>query len=97
MLTFQLNHIESPVGKLLLVTDSEHRVRALDFADHEAAIIVACHRVIGANGDLKGYAGGPHRKEWLLGHEKAVIPVSQKRGKTPRNAAVDNTANLPGF
>ncbi|MFM2309623.1 MAG: hypothetical protein RLY87_1745 [Chloroflexota bacterium] len=33
------------------------------------AIILPCHRVIGANGTLTGYAGGLHRKEWLLRHE----------------------------
>lgn len=32
-------------------------------------IIIPCHRVIGSNGDLIGYAGGLHRKKWLLGHE----------------------------
>ena len=33
------------------------------------AIIVPCHRVIGANGDLTGFAGGMAAKEWLLRHE----------------------------
>ena len=32
-------------------------------------IIVPCHRVIGANGKLTGFAGGTETKEWLLGHE----------------------------
>ncbi|TXE13055.1 methylated-DNA--[protein]-cysteine S-methyltransferase [Seonamhaeicola algicola] len=32
-------------------------------------IIVPCHRVIGSNGNLTGYAGGLHRKQWLLNHE----------------------------
>lgn len=32
-------------------------------------IIVPCHRVIGSNGDLVGYAGGLPRKKWLLEHE----------------------------
>ena len=34
------------------------------------AIIVPCHRVIGANGKLTGYAGGLDRKRWLLAHEQ---------------------------
>jgi len=34
------------------------------------AIIVPCHRVIGKNGKLTGYAGGLWRKEWLLKHEE---------------------------
>ncbi|MEZ4796897.1 MAG: methylated-DNA--[protein]-cysteine S-methyltransferase [Flavobacteriaceae bacterium] len=32
-------------------------------------IIVPCHRVIGSDGSLTGYAGGIHRKQWLLEHE----------------------------
>jgi methylated-DNA-[protein]-cysteine S-methyltransferase len=33
------------------------------------AIVVPCHRVIGAQGKLTGYAGGLDRKQWLLQHE----------------------------
>ena len=32
-------------------------------------IIVPCHRVIGSDGNLTGYAGGLYRKQWLLNHE----------------------------
>ena len=39
------------------------------------ALIHPCHRVIGANGSLTGYAGGMKRKEWLLQHEGALLPV----------------------
>lgn len=34
------------------------------------AIIIPCHRVIGSNKNLTGYAGGLWRKKWLLDHEK---------------------------
>jgi len=34
------------------------------------AIIVPCHRVIGATGTLTGYGGGLERKRWLLDHER---------------------------
>jgi len=34
---------------------------------------VPCHRVIGANGNLTGYAGGVQRKTWLLQHEGALM------------------------
>ena len=165
-----LNHIASPLGEMLLVTDEQQRLRALDFADHRThlhrvlkehcgeyelvdapstnaieaklecffagelnalddvepstsgnelqqqvwaalrtiqaghvvtygelarklgytdprmakdigaaiganpiAIVVPCHRVIGADGDLKGYAWGLHRKRWLLEHEGVAI------------------------
>jgi methylated-DNA-[protein]-cysteine S-methyltransferase len=33
------------------------------------AIVVPCHRVIGASGELTGYAGGMAAKRWLLAHE----------------------------
>jgi methylated-DNA-[protein]-cysteine S-methyltransferase len=36
------------------------------------ALIVPCHRVIGSDGSLTGYAGGIDRKRWLLQHEGAV-------------------------
>jgi len=39
-------------------------------------IIIPCHRVIGSDGSLTGYAGGLHRKKWLLEHESPV-----KQGK----------------
>lgn len=32
-------------------------------------ILIPCHRVIGSDGSLTGYAGGLHRKKWLLEHE----------------------------
>ena len=38
-------------------------------------IVVPCHRVIGTNGSLTGYAGGLCRKKWLLEHEN---PTNQK-------------------
>lgn len=39
-------------------------------------IMVPCHRVIGSNGSLTGYAGGLHRKKWLLEHESPVTQTS---------------------
>lgn len=35
-------------------------------------IIAPCHRVVGSKGELTGYAGGLHRKKWLLEHESPV-------------------------
>lgn len=37
---------------------------------NELAIRIPCHRVIGADGALAGYAGGPWRKQWLIEHER---------------------------
>ncbi len=42
-------------------------------------IIVPCHRVIGSNGELTGYAGGLWRKQWLLEHEAKVLGVGQTK------------------
>lgn len=39
-------------------------------------IIIPCHRVIGSDGSLVGYAGGLHRKKWLLDHESPVTQQS---------------------
>ncbi len=33
------------------------------------AIVIPCHRVVGADGQLVGYGGGLERKRWLLDHE----------------------------
>jgi len=45
--------------------------RAVGLANHDnpLAIVIPCHRVIGANGSLTGYGGGMNRKRWLLEHE----------------------------
>lgn len=37
------------------------------------SVVVPCHRVIGANGALTGYAGGVSRKQWLLKHEGYLL------------------------
>jgi methylated-DNA-[protein]-cysteine S-methyltransferase len=51
--------------------------RAVGLANgaNPVAIVVPCHRVIGANGDLVGYAGGLHAKRWLLDHEARTAGV----------------------
>lgn len=40
-----------------------------------ACLIHPCHRIIGADGSLTGYAGGLERKEWLLVHEGAIMDL----------------------
>jgi methylated-DNA-[protein]-cysteine S-methyltransferase len=37
------------------------------------AVIIPCHRVIGADGSLTGYGGGLDRKRWLLSHEVGIL------------------------
>jgi methylated-DNA-[protein]-cysteine S-methyltransferase len=46
-------------------------IRAVASANgkNKLAIVVPCHRVIGTDGSLTGYAGGLERKKWLLEHE----------------------------
>ena len=48
-----------------------HRAVGAANGRNPLAIIVPCHRVIGSNGQLTGYAGGIARKQWLLAHEQA--------------------------
>jgi len=50
-------------------------VRAVASANgrNRVAIVIPCHRVIGSDGSLTGYAGGLERKRWLLDHERRVI------------------------
>jgi len=49
--------------------------RAVGLANgrNPVAIVIPCHRVIGGNAALTGYAGGLPRKQWLLRHEGALI------------------------
>lgn len=52
-------------------------VRAVGAANgaNPIAIVIPCHRVIGANGALVGYGGGLSRKRWLLEHEQGRVPL----------------------
>ncbi|WP_426026824.1 methylated-DNA--[protein]-cysteine S-methyltransferase [Brevundimonas sp. TWP2-3-4b2] len=61
-------------GQLAAAIGSPKAVRAAGLANGQnpVAVIVPCHRVIGANGALTGYAGGLERKRWLLDHERRV-------------------------
>ncbi len=51
---------------------SENSSRAVGMANgkNPLPIIIPCHRIIGQNGKLTGYAGGLERKKWLLLHEQ---------------------------
>jgi len=54
-------------------------IRAIASANgrNHLAIVVPCHRVIGSDGSLTGYAGGVWRKKWLLEHEARVMGSGQ--------------------
>lgn len=66
-----------PFGKTMSYLDLSKKmgdvkaIRALASANgrNPLWIVVPCHRVIGTNGSLTGYAGGLWRKKWLLEHE----------------------------
>jgi len=61
-------------GELAARLGNPKASRAVGLANgrNPISVIVPCHRVIGANGRLTGYAGGLERKRWLLSHEAAV-------------------------
>jgi len=50
-------------------------IRAVGSANgkNKLSIVIPCHRIIGSNGKLTGYAGGLWRKEWLLQHERMTF------------------------
>lgn len=54
-------------------------IRAIAAANgkNNIAIAIPCHRVIGSNGKLVGYAGELWRKKWLLQHEREVLQQGQ--------------------
>jgi methylated-DNA-[protein]-cysteine S-methyltransferase len=58
-------------GQLAQRIDKPSASRAVGLANgrNPIAILVPCHRVIGADGSLTGYGGGLERKRWLLAHE----------------------------
>lgn len=55
------------------------KMRAVGVANgkNPIAIIIPCHRIIGSDGSLTGYAGGIQRKEWLLKHEHSIPGYNQ--------------------
>jgi methylated-DNA-[protein]-cysteine S-methyltransferase len=70
-----------PAGKTVSYGDIARKLgdiqhsRAVGTANgkNPIAIVVPCHRVIGADGSMIGYGGGIARKEWLLRHEGALL------------------------
>ena len=67
-----------PYGKTISYLDLSRKlgdpdaIRAVASANAKNPIwvIIPCHRVLGSDGSLTGYAGGLHRKKWLLDHEQ---------------------------
>jgi methylated-DNA-[protein]-cysteine S-methyltransferase len=65
-------------GELAAGLGNPGAVRAVASANAQNPIwiLIPCHRVVGTDGDLRGYAGGLHRKQWLLNHESEAYQYS---------------------
>jgi methylated-DNA-[protein]-cysteine S-methyltransferase len=72
-------------GELATRVGQRSAVRAVGAANgkNRLGIVVPCHRVIGANGTLTGYAGGLEAKAWLLRHEATVLEARYPDKKLP--------------
>lgn len=76
--------LEIPFGKTMSYMDLSKRlgdvkaIRAVASANGKNPlwIVIPCHRVIGTDGSLTGYAGGLWRKKWLLEHENPTTQQS---------------------
>jgi methylated-DNA-[protein]-cysteine S-methyltransferase len=63
-------------SELAALLGNPNAARAIGAANgkNQIAILIPCHRVIGKNKDLTGFAWGTWRKEWLLHHEQRRYP-----------------------
>jgi methylated-DNA-[protein]-cysteine S-methyltransferase len=68
-------------GVLAAALGKPGSARAVGGANHRnpVSIVIPCHRVIGADGQLVGYGGGLWRKKWLLAHEKKPSQKLERR------------------
>jgi len=67
-------------GQLAAEIGEPKAMRAVGLANGQnpIAIVIPCHRVIGADGSLTGFGGGLPRKRWLLTHEGAAFRENRK-------------------
>jgi methylated-DNA-[protein]-cysteine S-methyltransferase len=74
-------------GQIAVAVGRPTAVRAVGQAvgRNPLSIVVPCHRVIGSDGSLTGYAGGLDRKRWLLAREGAA--VAEAPSLAPKSAA----------
>ena len=86
-------------GELARRIGSPNASRAVGLANgrNPISIVVPCHRVIGANGKLVGYAGGISRKQTLLAHEASVRARTPAAPETPAalNLLLDTPLDRP--
>lgn len=67
--TFAYSQLAARLGK-----PKAARAVGMAISLNPVAIVLPCHRVVGCNASLTGYAGGIDRKRWLLRHEQAYFP-----------------------
>ena len=90
----------STYGQIARQIDNPAAVRAVGMAvgRNPLGILVPCHRVVGADGSLTGYAGGLHRKVWLLDHEGvpgySATPTSKPAASKPAPSISSPQASL---
>ena len=95
-----------PYGETISYAEQARRIgrpgaaRAVGAANgrNPIAIVIPCHRVIGAGGTLTGYGGGLPMKQWLLDHESTVAldPTTKLTGKAPLTLAMrSKTRSVP--
>ena len=72
-------------GQLAREIGEPKAMRAVGLANGQnpIAIVIPCHRVIGADGSLTGFGGGLPRKRWLLRHEGAAFKDEPKAQELP--------------
>lgn len=89
--------LEIPCGSLLTYGEIARQLERQDgrpasaqavggaLGHNPISIIIPCHRVVGADGSLTGYAGGIEKKRWLLNHEGAPMQrlFEPKKGTAP--------------
>lgn len=87
----ELRHV--PFGTTLTYGELAQRIRrasaarAVGMANNAnpIAIVIPCHRVVGANGDMTGYAGGISNKRLLLDHESGQAKLFKGKAKGKPN------------
>jgi O-6-methylguanine DNA methyltransferase len=86
--------ITTSYGAVAAIIGRPSAMRAVGLAvgSNPVAVIVPCHRVIGADHSLAGYAGGLPRKRWLLEHEGLELSGG---GVRQRRALRSNTSSRP--
>jgi methylated-DNA-[protein]-cysteine S-methyltransferase len=83
-------------GELAKAIAAPNAARAVGLANNRnpVAVVVPCHRVIGADGSLTGYAGGLDRKRWLLDHEARHTRQPVWMASTPRASSASSSESL---